>query len=74
MEEVAPDSIAGLNHVDEYLAVAKESSASDIHLSVNSKPIWRRFGKQSGAGNPNNERDNLYIFAIKIRLLNPTKA
>jgi twitching motility protein PilT len=44
MEEVAPDSIAGLNHVDEYLAVAKESSASDIHLSVNSKPIWRRFG------------------------------
>jgi twitching motility protein PilT len=44
MEEVSPDSIAGLTHVDQYLAVAKESSASDIHLSVNSKPIWRRFG------------------------------
>ena len=44
MEEVAPDSIAGLTHVDQYLAVAKESSASDIHLSVSSKPIWRRFG------------------------------
>jgi twitching motility protein PilT len=44
MEEVAPDSIAGLHHVDSYLAIAKESSASDIHLSVNSKPIWRRFG------------------------------
>jgi twitching motility protein PilT len=44
MEEVSPYSIAGLTHVDQYLAVAKESSASDIHLSVNSKPIWRRFG------------------------------
>lgn len=33
-----------LTHVDHYLAIAKESSASDIHLSVNSPPIWRRFG------------------------------
>lgn len=33
-----------LTHVDHYLAIAKESLASDIHLSVNSPPIWRRFG------------------------------
>jgi twitching motility protein PilT len=33
-----------LNHVDEYLAVGKESGASDIHLSVNSPPVWRRYG------------------------------
>jgi twitching motility protein PilT len=39
-----PDSAAGLAHVDQYLAVGKESGASDIHLSVNSPPVWRRFG------------------------------
>jgi len=33
-----------LDHVDQYLLVAKESDASDIHLGVNSQPIWRRFG------------------------------
>ena len=33
-----------LDHVDQYLMVGKESDASDIHLSVNSKPVWRRFG------------------------------
>ena len=33
-----------LDHVDQYLMIGKESDASDIHLSVNSKPIWRRFG------------------------------
>ncbi|MGH8046422.1 MAG: type IV pilus twitching motility protein PilT [Chthoniobacterales bacterium] len=27
-----------------YLAVGKEHDASDIHLSVNSPPMWRRFG------------------------------
>ena len=40
----APDSTASLYHVDQYLAVGKESGASDIHLSVNSPPVWRRFG------------------------------
>jgi twitching motility protein PilT len=30
--------------VDQYLAVGKESGASDIHLSVNMPPTWRRFG------------------------------
>jgi len=34
-----------LDHVDQYLIVGKESDASDIHLGVNSKPIWRRFGQ-----------------------------
>jgi len=27
-----------------YLAIGKEHDASDIHLSVNSPPMWRRFG------------------------------
>jgi twitching motility protein PilT len=33
-----------LQHVDLYLKVGKESDASDIHLSVNCPPMWRRFG------------------------------
>lgn len=33
-----------LGHVDQYLAVGKESGASDIHLSVGMRPTWRRFG------------------------------
>jgi len=38
------NEIRTLDHVDQYLMVGKESNASDIHLSVNSQPIWRRFG------------------------------
>lgn len=34
-----------LDHVDHYLWVGKESDASDIHLCVNSQPIWRRYGR-----------------------------
>jgi len=30
--------------VDEYLRKGQESDASDIHLAVNCKPVWRRFG------------------------------
>ena len=33
-----------LEHVDHYLKVGQESGASDIHLGVNSQPIWRRNG------------------------------
>ena len=33
-----------LEHVDRYLLVGQESNASDIHLGVNSQPIWRRNG------------------------------
>ena len=43
MDDSQPDSMT-LNHVDDYLAVGKESGASDIHLSVNSPPVWRRYG------------------------------
>ena len=43
MDASHPD-IHNLTHVDQFLAVGKESEASDIHLSVNSQPIWRRFG------------------------------
>ena len=40
----APPDATHLSHVDHYLTVGKESGASDIHLSVNSPPIWRRYG------------------------------
>ena len=33
-----------LDHVDQYLRIGQESDASDVHLSVNCKPTWRRFG------------------------------
>jgi twitching motility protein PilT len=33
-----------LEHIDYYLAIGQESDASDVHLGVNSQPIWRRFG------------------------------
>jgi twitching motility protein PilT len=31
-------------HIDQYLLIAQESGASDIHLGVNMPPLWRRFG------------------------------
>lgn len=42
MDDQAPVHV--LDHVDQYLAIGKESAASDIHLSVNMRPTWRRFG------------------------------
>lgn len=33
-----------LGHVDDYLRKGQESDASDIHLPVNCRPTWRRFG------------------------------
>ena len=39
-----PQSVHVLGHVDQYLSIGKESGASDIHLSVNMPPTWRRFG------------------------------
>jgi len=44
VEVVAQNEVRTLDHVDQYLTVGKESGASDIHLAVNSRPIWRRFG------------------------------
>ena len=40
----AEPAVHVLGHVDQYLSIGKESGASDIHLSVNVKPTWRRFG------------------------------
>ena len=42
--EENPSAVHVLQHVDQYLAIGKESGASDIHLSVNLRPTWRRFG------------------------------
>ena len=42
--EENPPAVHVLHHVDQYLAIGKESGASDIHLSVNLRPTWRRFG------------------------------
>ncbi len=39
-----PSAVHALAHVDQYLSIGKESGASDIHLSVNVQPTWRRFG------------------------------
>ncbi len=44
IEVVDQQEVRTLEHVDQYLAIGKESEASDIHLSVNSRPVWRRFG------------------------------
>ena len=42
--EETPSAVHALAHVDQYLTIGKESGASDIHLSVNVQPTWRRFG------------------------------
>lgn len=52
MTESSPPSIvvsaetpsAALPHVDDYLQLGKNHDASDIHLSVNKQPSWRRYG------------------------------
>ena len=36
--------VVALEHVDQYLRVGQESECSDVHLGVNSPPIWRRNG------------------------------
>jgi twitching motility protein PilT len=33
-----------LSHVDEYLAIGQRAGASDVHLGVNSPPLWRLHG------------------------------
>jgi len=33
------------DHVDQFLRMARESDASDLHLAVHTQPSWRRFGK-----------------------------
>lgn len=39
------DELHTLEHVDRYLSIGQQSNASDIHLSVNSQPVWRRNGQ-----------------------------
>ena len=33
-----------LEHVDQYLRLGQESDCSDVHLSVDVQPVWRRYG------------------------------
>jgi twitching motility protein PilT len=41
----APDSTETVAaHVDQYLAIAQEGGASDLHLGVNAPPLWRLHG------------------------------
>ena len=41
----AHEEIHTLEHVDNYLYIGQQSCASDVHLSVNSRPVWRRNGE-----------------------------
>lgn len=34
-----------LSHVDDYLEIGHRAGASDVHLAVNSRPIWRIHGR-----------------------------
>src|SRR5687768_10796627 len=44
IQVVQEQAVHTLDHVDMYLRIGQESDASDIHLAVNNKPSWRRFG------------------------------
>jgi len=44
VQVVEQEPVHTLDHVDQYLRVGQESDASDIHLAVNTKPSWRRYG------------------------------
>lgn len=39
------DEVHTLEHVDHYLYIGQQSCVSDVHLSVNMQPIWRRNGE-----------------------------
>ncbi len=41
---MSEETIAILDHVDEYLHLAQEYDVSDVHLAPNAQPKWRRFG------------------------------
>ena len=42
--EAQAENVHALAHVDFYLRLGQESDASDVHLAVNVKPSWRRYG------------------------------
>ena len=39
------ETIAVLDHVDEYLKLAQQYDCSDVHLSPTCQPSWRRYGR-----------------------------
>jgi twitching motility protein PilT len=39
-----PGTDGDVGHVDEYLAVAQKAGASDLHLGVDTPPVWRLHG------------------------------
>lgn len=44
VDSSAETPTAALAHVDDYLHIAQEAGASDVHLGVNAPPIWRLQG------------------------------
>ncbi len=44
MPAESPPAVSEFTHVDQYLLIAQEAGASDIHLGVNAPPIWRLQG------------------------------
>ena len=42
--DLLPTEQTRFDHVDRYLVMAQQSGASDLHLAVDTKPSWRRFG------------------------------
>ncbi len=38
------ETVATLEHVDDYLKIAQQYDASDLHLATGIQPSWRRFG------------------------------
>ncbi|MEM7696967.1 MAG: PilT/PilU family type 4a pilus ATPase [Verrucomicrobiota bacterium] len=38
------ETVAALDHVDEYLKLAQQYDVSDVHLAPMTQPKWRRFG------------------------------
>ena len=43
-EKPRANDAQSLGHVDDYLAIAQQAGASDVHLGVNAPPIWRLHG------------------------------
>lgn len=41
---VVEEKVPLLDHVNEYLRLAQEYDASDLHLATSSPPMWRRYG------------------------------
>ena len=44
IEVSSEEPVHTLDHVDLYLRIGQDASASDIHLAVNVPPSWRLYG------------------------------